>query len=191
MSQFPPPAQNWNSGHAPRRESGSIVVPMILGAVLFAVGCGSGLVAGWFAGVSTSFADAFDLDYGPADTGVSVEAPGSVTAGEPFTITLTLTETSGEGRTIDTIDVVNADEVGIAFVSGDPAPTYVDTGYGFLEMTHDAPLGPNASASFEVTLTCDTPGTHTVELAVYFSETFEATRSFELTVLPAGDGPGS
>ncbi|MFT5423842.1 MAG: hypothetical protein ACI89L_001633 [Phycisphaerales bacterium] len=182
MSQIPPPANNWNAGFAPPRQGPGWVVPMLIGGLIFAVGCGSGLLVGWGAGLATNFDDL--LDYAPADTLISFEVPDTVVAGEPFVITVTLTETVGEIRTIDSIDVANADAIGIVFDSASPAPAYYDDTYGYLEMGHDLTIDPHATQQHEISLVCDQPGTHTVAVQVYFTETMYAEQSFTLTVEP-------
>ena len=183
MSQVPPPAGNWNPGYT-TKPTVSWVPAMLVGATIFAVGCGSGLVAGWFGGVATNITDSLnDFDFSPADTQLAIEAPDSVTAMEPFTVTISLTETAGEFRTIDTLDIANADELQISYVEATPEPSSVDN-YSYLEMSHYVTLGPNVTKDFEITLQCAQPGTHTVQVEAYFTETMAASTSFTLEVKP-------
>ena len=47
------PQPNWAGSPGP--SDSSWVPAMLVGAAIFAVGCGSGLVTGWFAGIANNF----------------------------------------------------------------------------------------------------------------------------------------
>ena len=69
QGNYNPPAHNWAAGHQPKSDATSWVLPMIIGAVIFAVGCGSGLIVGWFGGTTNNLMD-FTFELTPLHPGV-------------------------------------------------------------------------------------------------------------------------
>ncbi|GEM_PF-2644090 len=176
MSNHPqPPAPNWASGNSPEQR-GSWIAPMIVGATIFATGCGGGLIAGWFAGVANSFgSELFDALDTPFEATVAVEAPRSVARGEDFDVTITITDLSGANRTVHDIDFDDALAETVRVVAIDPPPASIYSGEFYREHTFDRQLLANQSTTFTFTLQATgadpVEGEITVYLDSYSSET--------------------
>jgi hypothetical protein len=150
MSNYPqPPAPNWASGHD-RPNQTSWIAPMIVGAIIFATGCGGGLVAGWFAGVANSFGDMFDT--APFDATVQIDAPTQVRPDQIFDIVVRITDTSGVGRTVRDIDFDTGLTTALEVISIEPAPAdiYIDPDYR--EHSFDRPLAANQTGIYTFTV---------------------------------------
>lgn len=165
------PSENWASGHEKRRDGTAWVPAMIVGAVIFGVGCGSGLLAGWFAGAASSLGDLLgDMSFEPAAVTIDTAIPDTVTAGEPFEMVITVTDTAGEQRLLQDIDFSGSICDNIRFVSITPAPASVDTSLSYREHTFNRTLDANASTDFVFELVADQPGTYTSEITVYMDD---------------------
>lgn len=187
MTSHPPPSPNWADGsHSTRAASPNALAMMFIGAIIFAVGCGSGLVAGWFAGAATGFGSLLD-DFAAADTQTALTLPGNaVSVGEPFDITLHLTEVAGETRTIYSIDLWTDEPETLKLVSTSPPPTERGgTEPNWNELFFDITLGPHESSDVVFTLQATTPGVHAGEFEVYYNETLSQTVRFSIEAATA------
>lgn len=184
MTSHPPPSPNWaNGSHARSGGSPGALVMMVVGAIIFAAGCGSGLVAGWFAGAAAGFGALLD-DFAVSDTGAKVIPPSTpVLVGEPFPLILHLTETSGEPRTIYSIDLWTDQPDTLTFQDSTPAPDERgEVAPAYTELFYDITLGPNESKDITFTLEALTPGAHAGAFEVYFDETLSQTVRFAVDV---------
>ncbi len=166
---FGTPAPNWADGSSRRKDNTVWVPAMLVGALIFAVGCGSGLLVGWFAGTVNSIGDAFS-DFGPANITIAHDAPGTAVVGEPVVVTLTISDTSGSQRLIRDIDwsgtIVDNMELGIVT----PAPQSDTPDASYHEFVFDQQLGANQSTGFSFKITPNQAGIYHAEITVYIDE---------------------
>ncbi|MEQ8770244.1 MAG: hypothetical protein RIB60_07015 [Phycisphaerales bacterium] len=157
-------------------------MPMIIGAVIFATGCGGGLVAGWFAGVANQITGSISGAFGPFDADLQVDAPNTATVREPFEIEVTITDTSGSSRTISTIDFNGdiADAVSITAVS--PAQSGLSSSPGWAEYNFYEPLDAYATQTFVFTVSANQPGTFTGSIDVYMEDFQSDSRPITISV---------
>ena len=175
MSQYPTPgagrvpADTWAGGHAQPRPSP--IPAMIVGAVLFACGCGGGLVVGWLGGLAASFGSAFDdaiagIDAEP-DILIDADYPESLAVGQPFELKLTITDTRGEPRTVQEVDLNGPICDAFEITDVTPPPAGMSSAYGYREHSYEAPLSANGSFTVTVLLTPRFAGTHESTATVY------------------------
>lgn len=189
MSQFPPPAHNWLDGaHQPPRSGPGWVLPMMVGAVIFGSGCLGGIAAGYFAGASSDlFADGYsDSDYSmlPFDATVVVTTPDTITAGVPFDITVTITDTGGRARTLDYVDWQGPMIDRLTVLSVTPEPDFTDISEDLREHSYETRIPASGSATVTFTVRADQPGPLTLELHPYLDMESEQ-HNHDITVLPA------
>ncbi len=180
---FGVPSDNWASGHQKKQRDGTVWLPaMLVGALIFALGCGSGLLVGWFAGTGNTFGD-----YEPEPAAITIDAVvhGTVVAGEPFELIVTVTDTSGNQRTLQDIDFSGTVCDNMEFGSITPPPSTVDTNPGYREQSFNRALGANQSTEFIFEITPDQAGTYNNEITVYMEEYNSESTTVNIEVLPA------
>ena len=165
------PADNWASGHKPRKDSTLWVPAMLIGALIFAVGCGSGLVVGWMSGSMSGFGsllEDFDLD---AAVTVQASYPDSVVLGDSFELIITITDTSGNSRTIEDVDFSGSLIGNAEFVSVSPHPrsTSTSTDPSYIEHVFGQPLAANRSADITFDIKPTKLGVYTTDISVYMN----------------------
>ena len=142
------PSPNWASGHEKRKDSTLWIPAMIVGAVIFATGCGSGLLVGWFAGAASGFSDLLnDLDM-DAQITVETSSPETIALGETFELVITVTDTSGSARTIEDIDFSGSLIENAKILSITPQPNQVNPDPEYIEHVFSQPLGASQSIDF-------------------------------------------
>jgi hypothetical protein len=176
MSTAPQP--NWAG--TPQPSNSSWVPAMLVGALIFAVGCGSGLVTGWFAGVANNLGGAFDGMLGPADLMVEAEYPGTVTVGQPFELVIRVTDTRGEAREVSDIDFYGSLCDDFSFGAITPAPGGFDSSSSeYREHNFNRTLAAYGTEEFRFTLTPTAAGDYSgTEITVY-----DANYNSEMTYL--------
>ncbi len=143
---------------------------MVVGAVIFAVGCGSGFLAGWFTGTSNNFGDILgDLDF---DAKITVQAstPDLVIVGEPFSVTITVTDTSGEDRILQEIDFTGTLADNAEFANIHPKPISIDSYTDYREFYYQQPLLANQSTQFSFEITPNQAGIYNASINVYMED---------------------
>lgn len=162
---FGTPAPNWATGHQTRKDSTMWVPAMLIGALIFAVGCGSGLVVGWFSGASTGLFDLFEnLE---AEIAVETALPDTVQLGDSFELVITITDTSGNARTIEDIDFSGSLPDNAEFVSITPSPNQVNPDSGYIEHVFHQSLGANQSMDFIFEIKPTQSGVYNADISVY------------------------
>ena len=177
MSTAPQP--NWAGNPQP---SGSSWVPaMLVGALIFAVGCGSGLITGWFAGAANNFGNMFNGMVGPADLVIDTEYPDTIRVGQPFELVIRVTDTRGVAREVSDIDFSGMICDDFTFGPVTPQPASADgTMSGYRETVFNAPLAAYGTAEFRFTLTPTVAGDYSdTEITVY-----DANYNSEFLYLP-------
>lgn len=192
MSNLPqPPANSWASGHT-TKSSGSWIAPMIVGAAIFGTGCGGGLVAGWFAGIANSFGQNL-MDYAttPFEADVTIDAPSFVSPGETFDISVTITDTSGNPRTVHDIDFDGFLNSSVEIIDIQPTPysTYSDDDYR--EHNFDSALAANGSATFTFTVRPAGNGPVEGNITVYLDGYSSQDYFVGININEAGNPPDS
>lgn len=136
---------------------------MIVGALIFGVGCGSGLIVGWVGGTLDSVGDIFE----PANIIVNANFPDSVTAGEPFDLEVVVTDTKGEDRMIQDIDFSGSfcDNMTVDSVTPTPNSMTVDPAYH--EYVFGNSLSASQSTTFTFRITPNYDGVFTGDITVY------------------------
>ncbi len=182
---FGTPADNWASGHSkPKKDSSVWIMGMLVGAVIFAVGCGSGLLIGWFAGMANSFSDMLsDMDF-DAKVIVEAAAPDVVIAAEPFSVTVTVTDTSGIDRILHEIDFMGTLADNAQFANIHPAPTSIVPYPGYKEFYFEEPLQANQSAQFSFEITPTQAGIYIADITIYMEDFNSESTEISVTVAP-------
>tara|TARA_R110002072_G_scaffold42064_4_gene117476 strand:+ start:35076 stop:35711 length:636 start_codon:yes stop_codon:yes gene_type:complete len=169
QGNYNPPAHNWAAGHQPKSDATSWVLPMIIGAVIFAVGCGSGLIVGWFGGTTNNLMD-FVGNIQPAEITITPTAPTMAVVGEPITVTISITDLSGSPRTIQDIDWSGSMVDNMQFGTMTPNPRSNSIDQEYRELVFNQSLGADQSADFTFELTPLHPGVYTAEITVYMDD---------------------
>ena len=164
------PAPNW-PGASNERAQTSPAGLMILGAVLFAVGCGSGFIVGWGAGLTNSFLGALAPDR-PFGADIVVEAPSSVREGEQFELVVTVTDTSGEARMLATIDFYDDLCDDFEVISVTPEPSGFTQQRGYRETRFHTDLPAHSSVRTVFTLRATRAGQAVGDVEVYLDMTY-------------------
>lgn len=156
---------------------------MLVGAVIFATGCGSGLLVGWFAGAASGLSgllNDFDID---ANILVETSSPETVRLGESFEIVISVTDTSGSARSIEDIDfrgslIDNADIVSIT-----PKPNQVNPDTTYIEHVFNQPLGALQSSDIIFEIKPTQAGFYSTNISVYMDgyNSEDATVMIEVT----------
>lgn len=184
QNNFGSPAHNWADGSAPRRDKTAWVPAMVVGAAIFAVGCGSGLIAGWFAGMANSFGSAFsDMAFEPANIAIVHDAPQTMTLGETAVVTITIDDGAGAQRTIQDIDWSGSLVDNMQLDPLEPSPTSDTPGESYREFIYAHPLDANDSASFTYELTPRQPGIYHADITVYVDDYNSEYSSITIEVL--------
>tara|TARA_R110002096_G_scaffold344921_9_gene538256 strand:+ start:26949 stop:27506 length:558 start_codon:yes stop_codon:yes gene_type:complete len=166
-----PTSDNW-AGNAEQPKDPTRWVPaMIVGALLFGTGCGSGLIFGWIGGTANRFGDPLsDLSFASTDITVKASFPDSVTTGEAFDFVVVITDTRDELRTIQDIDFSGTfcDNMTVEVVT--PTPRSKSTGPGYHGYVFEASLQASQSAEFTYRITPNYDGVFTGDITVYVDE---------------------
>ena len=181
------PSPVWTPNQSPpKKDSSAWILGMVVGAAIFAVGCGSGLLAGWFAGSANSIGNALaDLDFDmlPADLQATIQHPEVLTANTPFDVVLSVADTGGVAQSIEDIDFLGSlcDAAEIKAVS--PSTTSVTRSGGYIEFYYYQPIAPNQSTDFVFTITPKHAGTYEVLITIYDENynSIELTHDFTIT----------
>jgi hypothetical protein len=183
---FNAPSANWADGSSRNKDKTAWVPAMIVGAVIFALGCGSGLVAGWFAGMASSFGDVLsDFEYEPANIEIVHDAPQTMTLGETFTMTLSVDDASGEQRTIQDIDWSGTLVDNMQLRPIDPIPSSDSPNESYREFVYSKTLDANGSEDFSYELIPTQAGIYHAEIIVYVDDYNSEYSSITIEVLPA------
>lgn len=170
-NQFSAPAHNWADGSSRGREGTSWVPAMLVGALIFAVGCGSGLLVGWIGGTVSGLGSFMnDMDFGPANITITTDTPQAVTVGEPITVTVSITDTSSEDRTIQDIDWEGSIVDNFTFGPVNPAPIDENPDDNYREVVFNTPLSADQTKDFSFTITPNQPGIYNAEITVYVDD---------------------
>lgn len=168
---FGTPSHNWADGSGKKRDGTSWVPAMLVGALIFGVGCGSGLVVGWFGGTVSGIGEAFaDFDLGPAEITIKHDAPQTAVVGEPITITFSVADISGSPRMIRDIDWSGTIADNMQFGTITPTPVNESPDEGYRETVFDTPLGANQSMDFTFVLTPRQAGIYSAEVTVFVDD---------------------
>jgi hypothetical protein len=166
------PANNWASGHQGKKKDSTMWIPaMLVGAMIFAVGCGSGILVGWFAGASSDLSDIFDdFSYEPAEIIVETSMPETIKIGERFELIVMITDTAGKARTLRDVDFSGTLVENANFLTITPSPNTVSPEAEYIEHVFDSPLGANQT--FEVTFIIEPkqPGFYSAEISAYVDD---------------------
>ncbi len=178
------PHANWN-GPAEQIKGPNWVPVMIVGAVIFAVGCGGGIVGGWVMGQAAAYGGFGGLGmyggpmggFGPGayddyDAGIylDVERPPNVKVGEPFDLVITVTDTKDKRRLVETVDLNGAICDMFQRDAIAPQPASSNEEYGYHEFIYGTPLAAGESAEFTITLTPLHAGKFDSTVTVYMDE---------------------
>ena len=177
------PAHNWATGHERKKDGTSWLPAMLVGAFIFAIGCGSGLIVGWVGGVASNFGDMSNFAYEPAAITIQTQAPQSVIVGEPFTVTLSISDIASNQRTIRDIDWSGPIVDNMQFGAITPAPVGDTPDAGYREMVFEQTLGADASMDFSYELTARQPGIYSANITVYVDDYNSESTSIEIEVL--------
>ena len=185
MHQYAPGDDTLNTSRSSGATAGSWVGPMIVGAVIFATGCGSGVLVGWFGamanGVGSALGSAITAAMGPVDATLAVQSPDTVTLGEPFDVIVTITDTRQAPRIIETLDFNGYLAQAASFEAIAPKEdSQYNDGY-WQEYTLSDPLAASASATYTVTLTIDTAGTYNGTIDVYMDQFATVSQPITIT----------
>ena len=166
---FGTPSDNWASGSERQRDPTRWVPAMLVGALLFGTGCGSGLLVGWLGGAANSFGDLLnDFDF---DAKISVNSIASEpVVGEPVQITIIVTDTSGTDRPVEEIDISGSLLDNADLVSIDPAPTSSDVYPGYTEHYFGTMLPANQSVEFLFEMVPHQAGVYRANFTVYMED---------------------
>jgi hypothetical protein len=152
---------------------------MIVGAVIFGVGCGGGIIGGWVMGQAAAYGGFGGMGmggFGPGgydfDAGVflDVERPATLKVGEPFDLVITVTDTKSERRIIETVDLNGAICDMFQRDAISPPPPSMNEEYGYNEFLYSQSLAADGSAEFTITLTPLHAGTFDGTVTVYMDE---------------------
>ncbi|HCT43684.1 MAG: hypothetical protein CMJ35_00700 [Phycisphaerae bacterium] len=171
QNNFGAPAHNWADGTSARRDGTSWVPAMLIGALIFAVGCGSGLLVGWFGGAASGFADAIpDMTFEPANITITTDAPQTAAVGQPITVTLTVSDINSTQRTIRDIDWSGTIVDNMDFGTINPVPQEQNPDGDYREIVFETPLGADQSQDFTFILTPRQVGTYNAAITVYVDD---------------------
>lgn len=146
----------------------SWIPAMLVGALIFAVGCGGGLVAGWFAGtLSRGLAGFPSAAPAVADLVVVTEQPDSLRVGEPFELVVRVTDTRGDARVVQDIDFSGAICDGFTAGGITPSPQSTSDVPEYREHVFGHALAAGGTAEFRFTLTPTASGTFFGTITVY------------------------
>jgi hypothetical protein len=185
QNNFGTPSDNWASGHQPSRKDPTRWVPaMIVGALLFATGCGSGLAVGWFAGYTNNMSDFLsDMDF-DAEVTVETLAPHSVIVNEPFEISLLVTDALGKDRTIQDIDFSGSLCDNMRIVSINPNPRRITTETSYIEHDFEQSLLAGQTTEFIFEIIADHTGAFNATIEVYMENYNSESTSVIIQVEP-------
>ena len=187
---FGTPSNNWADGSGNRRDGTAWVPAMLIGALIFAVGCGSGLLVGWFGGAASGIGDALgDMSFEPANITITTDAPQTAVVGEPITVTLTVTDIAGSDRMLRDIDWSGTITDNMSFGTITPAPKEDNPDEGYREVVFDTPLGANQSMDLSFVLTPQQAGIYNAELTVYVDDYNSEWTTFTIDVREPGVVP--
>lgn len=163
------PSDNWASGSGRKKDPTLWVPAMIVGAVIFATGCGSGLLVGWLGGTANNFGnilDDFDFDARIVLDSIATDP----VVGQPVLVTIIVTDTSGTDRPIEELDISgslfdNADLVRI-----DPVPTNSEDYEVYTEHYFDTTLLANQSVEFVFEMVPRQAGVYRADFTVYMED---------------------
>jgi hypothetical protein len=183
---FGSPASNWADGSSRPRDKTAWVPAMIVGAVIFASGCGSGLVAGWFAGMASSFGDVLsDFEFEPAMIEIVHDAPQTMVLGETFVMTISVDDASGAQRTIQDIDWSGTLVDNMQLRPVDPLPHSDSPSESYREFVYSRSLDANGTEDFTFELIPRQAGVYYAEITVYVDDYNSEYSSITIEVLPA------
>lgn len=180
---FGTPSDNWASGSGRQKDPTRWVPAMIVGALLFGTGCGSGLIVGWLGGTANSFGDLLDDDmFAPTEVTVHVEFPDVVTEGEPFDMVIEITDTRGTARVIQDIDFSGTfcDNMHVESVTPNPYSKTIDPGYH--EYDFDTQLAGLSTERFVFSMTPNVQGVFTGDVTVYMDDYNSESRPVSFVV---------
>ncbi|MFG0246809.1 MAG: hypothetical protein ACF8MF_12250 [Phycisphaerales bacterium JB052] len=170
-NNFGAPAHNWADGSSSRRDGTAWVPAMLIGALIFAVGCGSGLLVGWFGGAASGFADSFaDMAFEPANITITTDSPQTAAVGQPITVKLTVSDINGTQRTIRDIDWSGTIVENMDFGTITPTPQEENPDADYREIVFETPLGADQSQDFTFVLTPRQTGTYNAAITVYVDD---------------------
>ncbi len=139
---------------------------MLVGAVIFGSGCGSGLLVGWFGGAASGIGNILDdLDFDAKITVNSIMSDPVV--GEPVQITIIVTDTSGTDRPVEEIDISGSLLDNADLVSIEPTPTSSDEYPGYTEHYFGTMLPANQSVEFLFEMVPHQAGVYRADFTVY------------------------
>lgn len=186
----PPHANNWLDGSYPAPRSGpGWILPMMVGGVLFASGCLGGLVSGFFAGAASNLADSFgssNFVTDAFDATVTITTPDTITAGVPFDITVSITDTGGRARTLDYVDWKGPMIQRLSVQTISPPPTFTDPSPTLREHGYETRIPALGTTTVTFTVQADEPGPLTLDLNIYLDMTNES-HTHTITIHPAAD----
>lgn len=189
MSHAPPPAPNWpDHTFASSNPRSSLLIPgMLVGALLLGFGCLSGIVVGYIGASANNAFEALadSLDMEPVLADVEVVHPESVAVGQPFDLVITVTDNSGNGQTLETLDLNGAVCDNFDFLKITPSPIESYTEYGWREYTYPTTILPNDSATYTLTLTPKHEGVFEGTVDAYFENWNSISIDLSIPVGPA------
>lgn len=168
---FGTPSDNWASGSGRQKDPTRWVPAMIVGALLFGTGCGSGLIVGWIGGTANSFGDLIgDAAFTPTEVVLDVQFPDVVTEGETFDLVVEITDTRGIDRVIEDIDFSGTFCDNMYVESVKPASLTDSITPGYHEYVFSAPLAASTTQIYTFRVTPNTDGVFTGDVTVYMED---------------------
>jgi hypothetical protein len=186
-SIHPPTDAAW-AGPAARRGPSPIMM-MIVGALIFATGCGAGLFTGWTAGMANSYGGfgATPSSGTPLNASLAVDAPATVQVGETFDLVVTVKNHAELSQVVKTVDLGDALCDQFEIVNVDPAPAGTVQEYGWHEYTYDTVMPAEGETTFTITMRARYPGTHEGSVDVYMVDYQSISREVKIVATPVGE----
>jgi len=185
---FGTPAPNWADGNSRKRDGASWVPAMLVGALIFAVGCGSGLIVGWFGAVVSGYGGLLgESAFAPTELTLDVQIPDQVIADQEFELLVSITDTGSRDRSISGIYFNGTLCDNMTLVSVEPAPITSDDGPAYWNYNFDTKLIADQTVEYVFTLIPKQAGTYTGSLSMYDDGYGSEWAELSIDVEPAPD----
>ncbi|MEZ6242762.1 MAG: hypothetical protein R3B57_06935 [Phycisphaerales bacterium] len=161
---------------------------MLVGSLLFALGCLSGLFVG-FLGAKTNrtlsaLEDLASMPSTPLMADIAVDYPASTTLAKPFDLVVTLSDTGVTSHQLFTLDLNDAICDNFEVVSITPEPSETQREYGWHEYTYNTTLAPNSQLVFTLTLQPKHEGVFEGSVDAYFDDWDSLSAPVSIRVTP-------